>query len=89
VIVREVCSKDLSKGGHTVATLHDADLTEVVSTLSTPDVTTFIRDLVRTAFQELIGPDFATHIGALPHERTETHHPAQRPPDPAAVHPGG
>jgi hypothetical protein len=50
VTVREVCSKDLSKGGHTVATLHDADLTEVVSTLSTPEVTTFIRDLVRTAF---------------------------------------
>lgn len=55
-----------------MANLHDADLTAVGSTLSTPEVTTFIRDLVRTAFQEVIESDLAAHIGALPHERTDT-----------------
>jgi hypothetical protein len=42
VIVREVVARISRKE----ATLHDADLAEVVSTLSTPEVTTFIRDLV-------------------------------------------
>ena len=55
-----------------MANLHDADLTAVGSTLSTPEVTNFIRDLVRDAFQELIETDFAAAIGALPHERTDT-----------------
>ena len=55
-----------------MANLHDADLHAVGSTLSTPAVTNFIRDLVRDAFQELIETDFAAHIGAARHERTET-----------------
>lgn len=55
-----------------MANLHDADLSAVGSTLSTPEVTNFVRDLVRTAFQELIETDFAAFIGALPHERTDT-----------------
>lgn len=55
-----------------MANLHDADLTAVGSTLSTPEVTTFIRNLVRNALQELIESDFAAFIGALPHERTDT-----------------
>lgn len=55
-----------------MATVHDADLNAVGSTLSTPQVTNFIRDLVRDAFQELIETDFAAHIGAAPHERTDS-----------------
>ena len=55
-----------------MANLHDADLTAVGSTLSTPEVTNFIRELVPGAFQELIETDFAAVIGAQPHERTDT-----------------
>ena len=53
-----------------MASLHDADLDVVGSTLSSPEATSFIRDLVRDAFQELIEADFAAHVGAERHERT-------------------
>jgi hypothetical protein len=51
---------------------HDARLLEVVEELGGDRVRGPFRELLQRALQELIDTELTAHVGAQPHERTET-----------------
>ena len=54
-----------------MAEMHDAHLADVAASLLDGDTGVLFRQLLRDALQELIEEEFASFVGALPHERTE------------------
>ena len=67
--------------------LDQSALLELSEALRTADSGELMRRLLHTMLQALIDAEATAHIGAGPHERTDTpHHPAQRHPRQAGRH---
>src|SRR5665811_1185469 len=66
-----VLTKELTKGLHAMA-LDKSALLELTEALSSADDGQLMRRLLHTILQALIDAEAAQHIGADPHERTDT-----------------